>query len=103
MNKYVNSIMESVSRVKFAGRIALFYTKDKELKDETVKQKREAYKKYLDKLLQKDYSFYKLYSASKWMDLIKKTGGFALISSPSAIKKIAMLKIAQIMGITLSI
>jgi hypothetical protein len=57
------------------------------------KFKTKEYLAFLSKQLENDYSFYKLYSPSKIIDLIKKTGGIALIASPSAIKKITMLGI----------
>jgi len=67
----------------------------KNIKDKKAK---EEYTKYLEEMLKKDYSFYQIYDPSDLKEEIKRTGGFALVTNPSAMKKIVLLKIVESYG-----
>lgn len=66
--------------------------------DKKLQKAKDAYDLYLDSLLKRDYSFYKIYDPVALKKQMKSVAGIALITSPSAIKKLILLSIVEAYG-----
>ena len=71
---------------------------DKDKNSTKISKAKDAYNEYLDNLLKKDYSFYQIYDPVALNKQIKSVAGIAIVTSPSAMKKIILLKIIENYG-----